>query len=60
MASSAEHAQLYGKLRASLLARHFAFSRYFRVNYLSLDNSLGALHRVYPPSTAPPPRTIST
>jgi hypothetical protein len=35
-----EHAQLYGRLRTSLLARHFALGRWFRANLLSLWNTL--------------------
>ena len=35
-----DHALLYSKLRDSLLSRHFALSRYFRANMLSLDNLL--------------------
>jgi hypothetical protein len=44
MATAQEHAELYGKLRAALLSRHFAFGRYFPANYLSLYNHLGSLH----------------
>lgn len=36
---------LYGKLRAQILTRHFAFGRYFRVDYLSLFNHLGYQHQ---------------
>ena len=34
MATSVEHEELYSSLRANLLARHFAISQHFRVNYL--------------------------
>src|SRR5215216_3959856 len=37
MASDAEHQQLYGKLRASFLSRHFAVGRFFRTNLFSQD-----------------------
>jgi hypothetical protein len=45
MATNSELLSLYGELRATLLARHFAIGRYFRTNYLSLTNYLGCLHR---------------
>lgn len=45
MATAEEHAILYGQLRAQLLARHFAFGKYFRANHVSLWNRLGSTHR---------------
>jgi hypothetical protein len=51
MATSAELISLYGDLRATLLARHFAVGRYFRANYLSLFNELGTLHRPDSPTS---------
>jgi hypothetical protein len=41
--TDAELAGLYGDLRAALLSRHFALGRYFRTNFLSLENQLGSL-----------------
>lgn len=43
MATAEEHATLYGELRAELLARFFAYGRYFRTNHLSLKNTLGVV-----------------
>ena len=51
MATSAELISLYGDLRATLLARHFAVGRYFRANYVSIDNRLGVLHAGGSPSS---------
>lgn len=45
MATAAEHAALYGELRAQILSRFFAYGRYFRANHLSLVNQLGYVHR---------------
>jgi hypothetical protein len=36
--SNAEHVQLYDRLRASLLSRHFALGRFGRTDLLSLQN----------------------
>ena len=36
---------LYGVLRAQLLSRHFALSRYFRADYPSYYNNLGVVHQ---------------
>jgi hypothetical protein len=44
MATDADLFSLYGKLRDTLLTRHFAVGRYFRANHLSLANHLGSLH----------------
>jgi hypothetical protein len=49
--TSAELTSLYGELRAALLSRHFAIGRYFRANFLSLDNQLGAVQQ---PGSATP------
>ena len=40
MASPEQHEALYAALRAKVLARHFAISRWFRANHLSLWNVL--------------------
>jgi hypothetical protein len=40
MATPEEHFVRYGRLRARLLAQHFAYSRHSRVNFLSLWNWL--------------------
>ncbi|HLL55502.1 MAG TPA: hypothetical protein VK447_18225 [Myxococcaceae bacterium] len=37
-----KHAALYGRLRASILSRQFAFGRYFRANLISPGNELEA------------------
>jgi len=43
MATPVEHEQLYGTLRARILARYFAIGRYFRTNFPSLSNELAPL-----------------
>ena len=43
MATAAEHGALYGELRAQVLARFFAYGRYFRANHLALANTLGSV-----------------
>jgi hypothetical protein len=43
VATSEEHARLYGEIRAEVLARFFAYSRHFRANQVFLWNYLGHL-----------------
>lgn len=41
MAEDRELVELYGELRAQIISRHLAHSRYFCANLLSLENDLG-------------------
>lgn len=43
VASPEQHELLYPALRAKVLTRHFAIERYFRVNLLSLSNTVEEL-----------------
>ena len=48
-----QHLALYGRLRCTVLARHFALGRYFRSNLLSLTNLLDAPPAGVPPDDSP-------
>lgn len=53
MAIFEEHLALYGQLRATVLARHFALGRFNRANLLSLNNLLDLPPPGMPASVAP-------
>lgn len=50
MATPEQHAALYGEVQAQVLARFFAYSRYFRANLISHWNFLGYLRSTASPA----------